>query len=454
MNNIKKFQYTTGDLFSLTGAGYYGYFNVLDGVGYIGKYTQEIPLQNIDSVRNIFALSDKFYNRLPTQNVTLSYKLSDFKFESNEYINNNSINVKLEKAYDNFLDCFKSCFMASSKLPYFLTRTAVLSNTNTSTRFVWVTGSGASTYIMSPSAILNSSSNVAFFKNTYSNNNTLVITNSSSLFTYTVNPTGNTFNLVFSSNKIDTTNAPGYGNISYGNITDMSKNGDYLYLTDTGRKKIYKYDVKSVLDEDRALKYKFNLIQSIDDTQAGFYQPQLIESSENNIFVYDSSNYTIYIYDNTFTLVNTYKNSKLFTVSPPVSLTYYKIYNQLYILTSDFKIVILDDNTNSNIVQLDTRGLQLYEVAKKLIFSNSNSDVFYVLSNKNIFKKFISNPTQNIGSYSFVNGITGYNTDIKGNVLYDIDTYESNKDYDDLIVFGYGQLLNYNEKTVFNSLIK
>jgi len=451
---IKKYQYTNGDLFTLTGSNYTGYYNILNGSAYFGKYSQEVLLENIKNARNVFELSDKFYNRLSNQKVTLSYSLSDFIFQPNEYINNNSLNLKLEKAYENYLDCFGSCFMASSNLPYYLTKTAVLSNTVNGTRFTWVTGSDMSTYIQSPSSILNNTSNIAYFKNTYSDNNTIIISNSATIFAYKVNTNTNTFNLTFSSNKIDTTNTAGYGTINFSNITDMSKYGNYLYVVDEGRRKIYKYDVQSVLDEDRALGYKFNLIQSTDELQAGFYQPKLIEASEDIIFVYDESNYIVYFYDKTFKLLNTYKNSKLFSVSSPVSLTYYKLYNELYILTSDFKVVILDGDANSTLIQLDTKGMQLYEKAKKIIFSNSYSDVFYLLTNKSLYKKFVSNPVMSVGNYSFVNNITGYNVSTTGDVLFDIDSYESNKDYDDILLYGYDQLLNYREKTVFNSLLK
>lgn len=453
MSNIKKFEYTTGDLFTLTGSPYVGYFNVINNTAYTGKYEQITLLSNQDNARNVLTLSDKFCNRTPNDVLTLTYSLSDFIFGSNEYINNNSINLKLEKAYSNFLDCLKSCFMASSQLPYNFTRTAVLSNTNTSTRFVWVTGTDTNTYVMSPSSILNNTSNVALFKNTYSNNNTLVISNSATLFTYKINPTGGTFSLAFSSNRVDTTNMEGYGDIRFSNITDMAKNNNYLFITDIGNKKIYKYDVKSVLDEDRALGYKFNLIQTVDQTQAGFYQPQLVEASADLIFVYDSSSYIVYIYNDTFTLVNTYKNSKLFSKSVPVSLTYYKLYQELYILTSDFKLVILDKDANSRIIQLDTDIIVSNEVAKKIIFSNSYSDVFYLLTNASLYKFFISN-YKNIGEYSFTNNLTSYNMNINGSVLFDIDTYESNANYDNIVLYGYNQLINYNEKTLFYSLIK
>jgi len=117
-------------------------------------------------------------------------------------------------------------------------------------------------------------------------------------------------------------------------------------------------------------------------------------------------------------------------------------------------LVILDSSTNATFYDLYTTGMLQDEIAVKLVFSNTNSNIFYVMSNKTIYKKFVTNPVQNIGSFSFTQGITGNNSQLAGNLLYDMDTYDSQNNYDDLMVFGYGQFLNYNEQTIFNSTIK
>lgn len=44
-----------------------------------------------------------FFDRLPTQNFTLTYGLSDFIFQPNEFINTNSIDNKLKKSLRKFL---------------------------------------------------------------------------------------------------------------------------------------------------------------------------------------------------------------------------------------------------------------------------------------------------------------------------------------------------------------
>ena len=148
----------------------------------------------------------------------------------------------------------------------------------------------------------------------------------------------------------------------------------------------------------------------------------------------------------------------MFSATPPVSLTYYKLQDQLFVLTSDFKIIVLDSLANSTIYSLNTTGFISDEVPIKLIFSNTDSDVFYLLTNKTLYKKFISNIYGNIGNFSFVDNITGSIVGPKGldpfSYLYDIVSYDSLQNYDNILVYGYDQLLSYNEKTLFDTILK
>ena len=193
--------------------------------------------------------------------------------------------------------------------------------------------------------------------------------------------------------------------------------------------------------------------------QGGFANATLVSSSSNTVYVYDSYTYTIFFYDTNFNLKNSYKNKTLFVNSTPSCLSYYKIYDQLYVLTKDYKLVILDKDANAKIIDISTYGIQPNEYAKKLVFSNTDSNVMYMLTDINIYKKFISNLVDSIGNYSFVSNITGTNMNNiinynKGTTLYDMDILNTDTDVDNILLFGFDQFINYNELTVFNTLIK
>ena len=78
----------------------------------------------------------------------------------------------------------------------------------------------------------------------------------------------------------------------------------------------------------------------------------------------------------------------------------------------------------------------------------------YLLTNVNMYKKFVSNVFNNIGKYSFVNSVTGRNTNNSGSVLYDIDILENDEKFDNILLYGYDQFINYKELTLYNTITK
>jgi len=457
MDSIHKFAWADMGVFTLTGNPYIGFYNVNNNIAYAGINTQEVELTNVNKIYTTLAVSDLFLNRLPNENFTLTYTLTDFTFEPNEFINSNSIDNKLNKLYVNFLDTYRACFMASSKLPYNNTNVAIVSATNGGYKL-----ESSIPYAFcypTPLSAVNSNitreSLIAYISNQNSTDNTLIFANSNSLIVYKLD-VNSTFSLVFSSYYIET-NTASYGSLQFNNITSISNNGNNLYVCDNGNVAIYAYDITSVLQEDRALGYKFNLMNSTNDTQGQLVNPVLIGSSPDTVFVYDATLYTVFFYDLNFNLTNSYKNQILFSGSAPVSLTYYQVYNQLYILTEDFKIVILDNNANPTIIQLDTSGLVTNEMARKLVFSSTNSDVVYLLSNFNLYKKFVSNIVGNIGSYSFMRNVTGNDIDVYTTpLLYDLSilTPPRNNPYDYIAMYAFDQIVFYSELLTYNTIIK
>ena len=458
MSNIKKFAYTTGNIFTLTGGNYIGYYNIYNNTPYVGKYTQDTQLTNVHTAYNAVACSDLFFNRLPGENFSLTYTLSDFIFQPGEFINSNSVDTKLSKMFTNFLDTYRACFMASSDLPNGYGLSGVVSATNAGLNFAYIINSNFTNTL--PLSVLNSQltrdAKLAYSNNTYSNNDTLVIANSSVLYVYGIRSTGtNTFTFVFSSQYVET-NTPDYGSLMFNNITNLALYGTNLYICDTGAATVYTYDITNVLNEDNALGYKFNLVTSLNSTEGGFITPELITASSTTLYVYDSTSQTIFFYDTNNNLINTYKNEIFFSQSQPVSLTYYEIYDQLFVLTSDFKILILNNDGTVNITSLFLPGLITNEVARKLVFANVNSDVFYVLSNFNLYKFYVSNMSSNIGSFSFSQYVSSANTDLYANpLLYDLAiAYSDTQNYDNMVLYGFDKIIHYNETLNVYSIIK
>lgn len=193
--------------------------------------------------------------------------------------------------------------MASSNLPYSFTGVAKISATNTGTRFAWASASTGT--VIQPLSVYNpaitSTSKIVYATNIYSENDTLIVANSATIMAYKVYQPDSTFTLTFSSEYIET-NTPAYGSLTFGNITNLSRTDNKLYVCDQGNNTIYAYDITSILQEDKALGYKFNLTDSMNAIQGGFANATLVSSSSNTVYVYDSYTYTIFFYDTNFNL--------------------------------------------------------------------------------------------------------------------------------------------------------
>ena len=111
------------------------------------------------------------------------------------------------------------------------------------------------------------------------------------------------------------------------------------------------------------------------------------------------------------------------------------------------------------ITKFNLTGFAQQETPLKIVFSNSNSDILYFLTNYGIYKKYVSNLKNNIGNFTFTSVTTGASGSYAigyrlFSYFYDIDTYDSLDSSDNILVYGYDQFINYSEKTLFNTILK
>jgi hypothetical protein len=97
-----KFKYSIGEEFTFQGKDYIGYFNIVNGIPYVGRDKQEEVLISKKNISSIVEISGDYFDRIKTDDFTSKINLEDVLFEPNEIINKNSINTKIELLYDNF----------------------------------------------------------------------------------------------------------------------------------------------------------------------------------------------------------------------------------------------------------------------------------------------------------------------------------------------------------------
>ena len=77
-----KVGYTGGGDFSLTGSDYIGYYNVLDGRAFAGRFGKELPLNSYDNINTKIILSkDLYFDRVVSDVISLPYSLDELYFQ-------------------------------------------------------------------------------------------------------------------------------------------------------------------------------------------------------------------------------------------------------------------------------------------------------------------------------------------------------------------------------------
>ena len=422
----KKMAYTEGGEFFYEGnehaSDYVGYYNYTGGRFYRTKYKQEDELKVKENVSTDILNSTKFTDRTIFTILNPSYNLDDLLFKPNELINKNSINFKLNLLYENFKDLFIFANVSNPLIPTDFNKYAVLSADETDTinwnwletdvRFI----SGG----LDPSLVKLSAYNGGF---TDANGTKILTINSKkakdeySLFAAT-----SAFIYVYQLDRNDTlfdfvlsTTALGFDQqLSLRNVTSIAadKENDIFYINDRNLKQVFKTDVKTIVNKDRTGVRKMKLLNTIggegtEDTN--FNGNSYIEYGNKNIFVFDEVDKSIKKFSEDFIFKIKYANKKLFTANKFISMTYNKTFDLLYVVTDTFLVLVLNGN-NFNEVDQYTFGknpfdfsiplISFFEKPRKIVFSENNSNIYYLQTSKNVYKYFVNTQNQSVERFT------------------------------------------------------
>ena len=95
----------------------------------------------------------------------------------------------------------------------------------------------------------------------------------------------------------------------------------------------------------------------------------------------------------------------MFTEDEFISMTYNKNFDLLYVLTKTFNVLVLNANNfnevdrfalTSNPFEFSIPLLAKFELPRKIVFSENNSNVYYLQTTKNVYKYFINTQSKNI----------------------------------------------------------
>lgn len=456
-----KIGYTEGNVFTYGGSNYTGYHTIVNGTPFRGKFTSVEVLSNQNNYTNNVLRSEYLFDRTLTDSLSLAYSLQDFTIPTGEYITSKNLNKYFARFYDNTNFLYSRLLMYDSNLPKNVT--AMLAVTDSSSRLQFHTDlSNFNPTPFSTNSFLSSYNfdivqNIAYKTNESTGNFVLFTATSSSLIALTGNIGNLSQNLTSVGVSLSTclvNDQP--DDLSYKNIGGLEIIGDFLYVLDTGSNNLIKYNIYNFYSGDQSCPKPRVTVEI--KSGGGKYQPSsfnfpnLMTSTGNSIIVYQQSDRFFKQYDVNLNLINF---ARLFrrVNDVVIGIGFNKIFGLLacIVQTNDvYTFYYLDKSFNIVQEYQFTLNLSPDEVIKKISFSENDSAVYYIATNKFIYKMLVNKPSSLIGIYSDSNlKITNDSGSYLGFTL-----VGSQNNYDTIIVFKNNRIIVLNEPNTFTDVLK
>lgn len=436
----KRYSYTAGGEYTLSGSDYIGYFNIENNIPRTGRTATSksqilLPTDKIAVDMYQYKIEDNliFPDRLIVDAISLPNGFEEIKIPVNEIVTKSIFNAHIKRVYENTIYLYSKLNIASNDIP--------------NGYLYWVGVSGvsganplsASTSRWNPANLLTineSYGSIGYPELDNCKKSATVISKDGQVYiTFAVSDTTlsvissksdkSDTQVVFSTSAIDLNSDK-----SFSMIEDISVNGDHLYITDSINNAVYKYDISGYIVTDVT---RFNTVYLIDvigylgdeNNRSGFNEPAAVEAISDRVYIHDRVNKCIKTYTKDFTWVNTLILDINYSI---IDIKFNDYFGNLFILAdkgnSDFIIMVLDKDAKKilNEYDLDEKYEEIIdgEIAKISIknknrisyvidprerlrgirFSSQDSNIFYVFSNYTVYKKFITKPEATIGKWS------------------------------------------------------
>ena len=341
------------------------------------------------------------FDRIVSDSIQLNNQYEDIQISANELAINDTLNIKIGKLYENFLQMY-----GLTKL----TNNNILGNYagsfgNYNNQLQWssstVNTSGARINV---NIGLPDLDNITVWESIsaskYNNGILNVMSDGTSLIFLQTDFNNTTVTPILSTQKSND-----LSNYLYTNISDIAiDNSNNLLVLDSGQNNLYLYDISGFFNNDNVkhnTRYLKNVIGGFGDKYGKnkFNNPVAIESVNGINFVLDSGNDCIKIYDKDLNWLDTVIFKNLFIDYPPIDF-YIDSNFKCYIITSNSYILVIDLTTKTHISTIDyTTLLGVGETFKRIKGSDFNDNVYYVLTNFNIIKRYKSRDDAEIGRF-------------------------------------------------------
>jgi len=379
-------------------------------------------------------ISNIKYDRYLNDTLTLPFQLNDILFQPNDTVSCNLVNIKLKHLYDNFLYLYKNTLISSNVLP--VTSTAIAGISAGATNFTWYKGLSTSQFI--PISTNN------LFPNVDNTNLSYILSNPSKecyymflsykneIKVFKFNKNASYFENVYSINEIDPGNksytspntyvGDGY-DVLYYNITAFAAIDNYFFILDAERNQLVKYDATGFVKTNNILNERLVFVNTIGnygskESKVEFNSPTGLASYNKFLYVLDAGNSCVKKFDIDLNWKYTYRLSKDLLNLKPIDISC-DIEGNIYILTDKKLFKYNNTFTTKEAFELNTINGDIF---KKIIMSQAESNVFFLLTNKNVLKRFTSNPGIDIGKYL----LFLFNYDLENDINNALSLYKDN----------------------------
>lgn len=434
----KRYNYTSGDVYTLSGQPYTGYFNVENKIATTGRRRTSdsqvlTPTSNIAVDLYQYEIGNDliFPDRLIVDDIVLPNNLEEIILPPNEIATNRIFTAHLKRLYENTLYLYSQLNIASNDIPngylYWIGVSAAESLSANEQK--WNPGSIITTnYPYSDFGYpdIDSSHKCITVKKTNNQDYISFIVSDTTFSVISSKADKSATLAVFATSAIDLNTDKTYSKIEDIAISDNR----YVYISDSANNSIYKYDVSGYTSDDATIANKKFLVDLMGQqgdlkNRTGFNEPTVIEANSNRLYIFDSINKCIKTYTADLTWVNTFILDTDITI---IDIKYNDYHNAVFAIAEknnfDYSLIVFDYDAKTKLAEYDldekyeeildgettkisaNRGgrikyvLDSREQIRGIRFSSQDSNIFYIFSNYNIYKKFLTKPQATIGKWS------------------------------------------------------
>ena len=460
------FNYTTGETLTLNGEPYTGYYNVTNENFYTGREVSRRSsfLTATDNALGNYLKEKLYFNRLPIATLSLPHSKEDVLFEPGEFVNQNSINDKLKKLNDNYLELYNFSSAQSNNLPEgfigFIGVSAlnnqsfglnVIPTNRYNTELSAAAGDADMNHVhrieVLPRRLGPTETNPTVFLSIYAS--------LSGIYTFTCPNTLSNTRYTF---RAATSSVDGFNTRRYNNIADITTNGkDILYVSDTVHNQIYRLYIDPLVNDSRITGNDLNYLNKggveINTTGNGILSSaDLIEYGLNELYTYNTGTKTFVVLGKDLTFKRRFTNKEI-KDNEPVSFAVNTVDKKLYVLLANYKIlkIPVDFKTEIETITL-ANAFAPVETPKKIFFSKNNSNMYYVMTTYNLYKYFNVGSNEPVGNFNwnktFVPNLTSDGLLRPDNSLFDAAILDEDNNYDSLFILEKNQPQDSSTKVI------